>query len=68
MKNDILEIHSYKAVINEIWKKIRKGGWLMGDDYNSTWPSKKDTNKMNLKVQLLYDSFNKYPIYYFIKN
>ena len=68
--------HSYIAVTNDLnfwWKKIRKGGWLMGDDYSSMWPSTKRAvddwaNKMNLTVQLLYKSDGKYPIYYFIKN
>lgn len=69
--------HSYKAVINDLdfwWKKIREGGWLMGDDYKGdVWPTTRKAvddwaNKMNLKVQLLYKENRKYPIYYFIKN
>ena len=68
--------HSYEAVTNDLnfwWKKIRKGGWLLGDDYSSIWPSTKKAvndwaNKMNLQVKLLHKPNGRYPIYYFIKD
>ena len=85
--NDFLDLvfidadHSYIAVTNDLnfwWEKIRKGGWLMGDDYMSCWPETKKAvddwaNKMNLKIQFREKKHpvvknSKYLIYYFIKN
>jgi hypothetical protein len=71
--------HSYDAVSKDLpfwWKKIRVGGWLLGDDYNSCHPGTQRAvndfaKNMNLELKFLYKS-NKigqpYPIYYFIKN
>ena len=67
--------HSYNAVSNDLpfwWKKVKKGGWLLGDDYNSCHPgTTKAVNEfaqlMNMKLQFLYKPNNTYPIYYFIK-
>ena len=36
--------HSYEAVSKDLpfwWKKLRKGGWLLGDDYDSCHPGTK---------------------------
>tara|TARA_B100000927_G_scaffold291408_1_gene293437 strand:- start:1010 stop:1618 length:609 start_codon:yes stop_codon:yes gene_type:complete len=68
--------HSYQAVTNDLnfwWKKIRKGGWLLGDDYGSIWPETKNAvndwaTKMNFKIQFLFKPDTNYPIYYFIKD
>jgi len=71
--------HSYEAVTQDLefwWKKIKVGGWLLGDDYNSCHPgTTKAVNefaiKKNLKIEFLY-KYNRevkdYPIYKFIKN
>jgi hypothetical protein len=67
--------HSYEAVSKDLpfwFKKIRKGGWLLGDDYASCHPgTTKAVNefaKINgLKIEFLYKPNNKYPIYKFVK-
>tara|TARA_Y200000002_G_scaffold182699_1_gene150740 strand:- start:7990 stop:8607 length:618 start_codon:yes stop_codon:yes gene_type:complete len=67
--------HSYEAVKNDLsfwYKKIRIGGWLMGDDYNSCHPGTTKAvdefaNKNNLKINFLKKDGVDYPIYYFIK-
>jgi hypothetical protein len=67
--------HSYEAVIQDLtfwYKKIRSGGWLLGDDYNSCHPGtakavNEFANKMNLKLNFLRKDGTEYPIYYFIK-
>ncbi len=70
--------HSYEAVSKDLpfwWNKLRKGGWLLGDDYNSCHPGTKKavdefTIKNNLKIEFLSkpDSLQPgYPIYKFIK-
>jgi hypothetical protein len=67
--------HSYNAVkadLNFWWKKIRKGGWLLGDDYNSCHPGTTQAVdefalKNNLKLMFLYKPHNNYPIYALIK-
>ena len=67
--------HSYQAVSHDLpfwWRKIRKGGWLMGDDYASCHPGTKKavdewSTKMGLEFRFLYKPNNSYPIYYFIK-
>ena len=67
--------HSYEAVSKDLpfwFKKLKKGGWLLGDDYASCFPGTtkavnefKDIN--NLDIKFLYKPNNKYPIYAFIK-
>jgi hypothetical protein len=70
--------HSYTAVTQDLefwWKKLRVGGWLLGDDYNSCHPGTTKAVdefaiRKNLKTEFLYKSNrdNKdYPIYKFIK-
>ena len=70
--------HSYEAVSRDLpfwWKKLKKGGWLLGDDYNSCHPgTTKAVNefsvKNNLKLSFLFkenSSQPAYPIYKFIK-
>jgi len=67
--------HSYNAVSRDLpfwWGKIRKGGWLLGDDYNSCHPGTTQAvdefaKNMNLELKFLYKPNNTYPIYYFIK-
>jgi hypothetical protein len=68
--------HSYEAVIEDLpfwWKKLRVGGWLLGDDYASCCPGTTRavddfTRINNLKIEFLTkgDGHN-YPIYKFIK-
>lgn len=67
--------HSYDAVSKDLpfwYKKIRKGGWLLGDDYNSCHPGTTKAvdefaKKNNLTIEFLYKSGNTYPIYKFVK-
>ena len=68
--------HSYRAVCRDLpfwWKKIKKNGWLLGDDYNSCHPGttravNEFSRKNNLKLEFLYkNSSIKYPIYKFVK-
>jgi hypothetical protein len=70
--------HSYEAVSKDLafwWKKLRNGGWLLGDDYKSCFPS---TTKAvddfcaqnNLSIEFLTkpnSTVKGYPIYKFIK-
>ena len=68
--------HSYEAVSADLpfwWKKVKKGGWLLGDDYASCHPGTRRavnewSKKNNMVLRFLYKPNNKYPIYYFIKN
>ena len=71
--------HSYDAVKNDLkfwWKKVRKGGWLLGDDYSSCHPGTTKAvdefaNTNNLNLEFLYKAnsqVGKYPIYKFVKN
>lgn len=71
--------HSYEAVTNDLnfwWKKLRKGGWLLGDDYKSCCPgTTKAVDEFaannNLKLEFLYKRnslVGGYPVYKFIKN
>ena len=68
--------HSYKAVSQDLpfwFKKIRKGGWLLGDDYKSCFPETtravdEFARKNNLSLDFLYKPNNPYPIYKFVKN
>ena len=69
--------HRYDAVTNDLnfWlKKLRPGGWLLGDDYQSCCPETKQavddfSKSMNLDLELLYKTNGKfnYPIYKFVK-
>jgi hypothetical protein len=70
--------HSYEAVTKDLdfwWKKLRIGGWLLGDDYNSCHPGTTKavdefSIKKNIKLEFLYKSNRKkkdYPIYKFVK-
>lgn len=70
--------HSYQQVIRDLpfwWKKIKKGGFLLGDDYMSCHPGCKRavddfTKKNKLKIEFLSKENSTqpgYPIYKFIK-
>jgi hypothetical protein len=70
--------HSYDAVIQDLpfwWKKLRNGGWLLGDDYDSCWPETKQavddfTRANGLKIEFLSRPNaikSGYPIYKFVK-
>jgi hypothetical protein len=70
--------NSYQSVTQDLefwWKKIKVGGWLLGDDYNSCHPgTEKAVNefalKYNFKLEFLYKSNREicdYPIYKFVK-
>ena len=67
--------HSYEAVSKDLpfwWKKIRKGGWLLGDDYNSCHPGTTKAvdefaSNNNLEIEFLTQENNTYPIYKFVK-
>lgn len=69
--------HSYEAVIQDLpfwWKKLRVGGWLLGDDYASCCPGTTKavdefTRINNLKIEFLTKGEGHiYPIYKFVKN
>lgn len=67
--------HSYESVQKDLrfwWKKVRKGGWLTGDDYRSCFPSttkavNEFSKEMNLELKFKTLETRDYPIYYFIK-
>lgn len=69
--------HSYQAVSKDLpfwWNKLKTGGWLLGDDYNSCHPGTtravdEFANINNLKLEFLYkkDGKKNYPIYKFVK-
>jgi hypothetical protein len=67
--------HSYEAVSKDIpfwFKKLRKGGWLLGDDYASCHPgTAKAVDEFaklnNLTTEFLFRPGTTYPIYKFIK-
>jgi len=70
--------HSYDAVTADLifwWSKLRKGGWLLGDDYASLFPSTTAAvndfaSKNNLRIEFLSKPNAKkpgYPIYKFVK-
>lgn len=70
--------HSYEAVTKDLnfwWKKLKIGGWLLGDDYKSCHPGTtravdEFTHKNNLQIEFLYKENRvekDYPIYKFIK-
>ena len=64
--------HSYQAVRKDLpfwWKKVKNGGWILGDDYASCHPGTKRAvdefkDKHNLKIEFLYkkDGIHNYPI------
>jgi len=70
--------HSYEAVSQDLqfwWKKLRIGGWLLGDDYASCWPGTTQAVNEFAKNNILDIEFltknsdgDGYPIYKFIKN
>jgi hypothetical protein len=71
--------HSYEAVSKDLpfwWKKLRKGGWLLGDDYASCHPGTKKAvdefalkNNLNIEFLSLPNSTQPgYPIYKFVKH
>ena len=68
--------HSYEAVQQDLefwWKKLRVGGWMLGDDYQSCHPgTTKAVNEFSAKhsipIEFLYKPTQSYPIYKFIKN
>jgi len=70
--------HSYEAVSKDLpfwWKKLRKGGWLLGDDYTSCHPgTKKAVDEFAKNNKLCTEFLIKpnatqpgYPIYKFVK-
>ena len=67
--------HSYEAVSKDIpfwWNKVRSGGMLLGDDYESCHPGTTKavdefSMKLNIPVTLLTKENNSYPIYCFKK-
>jgi len=70
--------HSYEAVIQDLpfwWKKLKNGGWLLGDDYASCCPETTRAvddfvKNNNLKIEFLSRpdaTVAGYPIYKFIK-
>ena len=70
--------HSYEAVSKDLpfwWKKLRTGGWLLGDDYESCHPGTKRAvdefaKNNNLSTEILSKpnaTQPGYPIYKFIK-
>ncbi len=67
--------HSYEAVKADLefwWKKVRKGGQLLGDDYNSCHPGTTKAVdefaiKNNLQIEFLKKENTDYVIYRFTK-
>jgi hypothetical protein len=70
--------HSYEAVSKDLpfwWKKLKTGGWLLGDDYDSCFPETKKAvddfaSSNNLKIEFLSKpnaTKPGYPIYKFVK-
>lgn len=68
--------HSYDAVSKDLvfwWKKLKVGGWLLGDDYNSSFiGTTQAVNEFaannNLKLEFLSKNNTGYPIYKFVKH
>jgi hypothetical protein len=69
--------HSYEAVSKDLrfwWNKLKKGGWLLGDDYSSCChPGTKQAadefaRVYNLDMEFVYKPGTTYPIYKFVKN
>ena len=70
--------HSYHAVSKDLpfwWGKLRKGGWMLGDDYNSCHPgTKQAVDEFSKNNNLVVEFLSKpdatqfgYPIYKFVK-
>jgi hypothetical protein len=67
--------HSYEAVSKDLpfwFNKVKKGGWLLGDDYASCCPGTTKAVdefalKNNLNLEFLYKPGNSYPIYKFVR-
>ena len=67
--------HSYQAVQQDLrfwWKKVKNGGWLLGDDYNSCHPGTTQAvdefaAEFDLQISFLTKPNDEYPIYYFVK-
>lgn len=67
--------HSYEAVSNDLpfwFKKLKRGGWLLGDDYASCHPGTtravdEFAKASHLPLEFLYKPGNDYPIYKFVK-
>ena len=67
--------HSYEAVTQDLafwWKKLKKGGWLLGDDYQSMFPGTtravdEFSQQYHVKMELLTKPDRTYPIYKFVK-
>ncbi len=67
--------HRYEAVIQDLpfwYKKLRSGGYLLGDDYASCHPGTRKAvddfvRSNNYKLEFLRKPNNKYPIYKIIK-
>jgi hypothetical protein len=68
--------HSYEAVSKDLpfwFKKVRKGGYLLGDDYQSCHPGvsiavNEFVKNNNLTLEFLYKENTNYPIYKLIKS
>ena len=68
--------HSYEAVSKDLpfwWRKLRNGGWLLGDDYQYSFPGvikavDEFASNNNLKLEFLTKPGGVYPIYKFVKN
>tara|TARA_B110001450_G_scaffold218236_1_gene212571 strand:+ start:325 stop:966 length:642 start_codon:yes stop_codon:yes gene_type:complete len=70
--------HSYSAVKADLhfwWKKVKNGGWVLGDDYSQTVFGVKRAvdefvNQYDLGLEFLYkeNGLQHYPIYKIIKN
>jgi hypothetical protein len=68
--------HSYEAVTQDLkfwWKKLRVGGWLLGDDYGGSFIGTTaavdefaNNNQFNMEI-LHKNNSSSYPIYKFIK-
>ena len=67
--------HSYEAVSLDLsfwFKKVRKGGWMLGDDYAYCCPGvtkavDEFAKSNNLALEFLYKPGTSYPIFKFVK-
>jgi hypothetical protein len=67
--------HSYEAVSKDLpfwWKKLRNGGWLLGDDYSYSFPGviqavNEFASINSLNLEFLTKPDTNYPIYKFVK-
>ncbi len=70
--------HSYSAAKADLhfwWKKVKNGGWILGDDYSQAVYGVKRAvdefvNQYDLGLEFLYkeNGLHNYPIYKIIKN